>query len=1330
MFKWFTGKKGKNEKKTKESINQNTSQGKSSQFIVPSIKKATELEKLDEESAVVANFQEFQDQKNLFILGEPGIGKSNFLREYKKHLAKEGYNAFLVELKDVKSTLGNFAINSLSLFPDTDDYLLLDALDEVSPQKFINVAKEIKELLAQFPKIHLCISCRTHHILREGKPNFFSEVEFTYIELQPFSNQQIELFLSLTEDNISKFRASPQFKSNHRNKIISIPRYLTYMSNLIEEDGLADVLALNKWDLFEKFVLYGIKSEEKHEKFDHLRELFLIVLEQLALVLEIHQTNRIRREDVPTFLNDIHSNMNIALVSSDKLMHKFLDGTLIKANLDHLEFHDTEIQEFLAARHIARMGRIEQSVFDLAINNRLQDLMPSWENVLEFLSIKKPELVLPIIQFLTVKNHSDPTSVSSRFLRHFDSTNEDSEKIFGILLDYHLGKELYFYSSMTYENYTNYIAGLFNPKLYSIISKWLENPDLTYRRKSILTKLIIELFNLDKLGEKEKNAWLKIAVENSIHPVENEDILQNDSIRLIEIGNKFSLFKKVIETITKEDRKKLLSSLVLAAQNIDVHQTESIDLFIEYIKTNQFHIHKPLLKVKSSKYVFYLWEKISSDRDLIGKISQDLDYLSLIETLKDGWDESLKEPIFKFIKENCKGRIYRNVQFTDSLIKSLAEIYPNLFFDLIDEIDDKSLEESFTSIELLEPIFKLDYLPRILEENLNFQYPTLIFNLIFSSKETSAQSLAEKYFPELFKSRIKNIIEFENENKKWEKKRNEDYKRRQITLRDTFVQLLELENLDVLPFLAQNRGLLEETITKQEYTKLSSISEKVFESYDPMDFELTVKRIDHRSSRISTSSVIAVFRSILILDQLLKFDYSKFRIKIFKFLPFIIGTDQMEKVLSILGTPSSQEIEILTTFYEQEREDDLKEYGMNKLISLVEEHKIVQLIPILKKFLEENKESYLASRTINIIHELNYDHEYFLDLFQKFESTDSSLASLINAHIIDKSQDLGSIRWRLDLIKREIKIREYTFGSGTRIYSGNEIIKRDSVSILRNTRHPNLKTDYLSLLKFSFEHLSKDTRFLAYCSEVIWPTIDNYITNLFPTRDLSYIYEVESLHTKFNDIRILSSFNNYISKWRRGFVDLISRPLNISDSVKRLNQIKSRQYLDLSTSEELFRLLIRIINTELRNWVEAGAYSYLNRISRKQEDTIQKTIVPQLKFLLLKEGIRDIDIYREVESDDGKRIDLLISYGGIAPIVVEIKRRANDDLKETNRKDYKTKLVHYMKSVNSDRCIYLIFDDTGGDEFFKLIDQVKKEYEKNIGSDREIRVLGIDCKPE
>jgi hypothetical protein len=155
--------------------------------------------------------------KRVFLIAEPGCGKSRLLWEAALMLHVSGMGALYIDLKKIKFKRGELNRTILkhiyektisldsNLAPDqfqpfkTNNFdiatsagkVIIDGLDEVPLDEVGFVIDFIKELFLKYPKTHIIISCRKHHVFRmrgshDENVSFFQQFEFVFIA--PFTD--------------------------------------------------------------------------------------------------------------------------------------------------------------------------------------------------------------------------------------------------------------------------------------------------------------------------------------------------------------------------------------------------------------------------------------------------------------------------------------------------------------------------------------------------------------------------------------------------------------------------------------------------------------------------------------------------------------------------------------------------------------------------------------------------------------------------------------------------------------------------------------------------------------------------------------------------------------------------------------------------------------------------------------------------------------------------------------------------------------------------------------------------------------------------------------
>ena len=259
----------------------------------------------------------------------------------------------------------------------------------------------------------------------------------------------------------------------------------------------------------------------------------------------------------------------------------------------------------------------------------------------------------------------------------------------------------------------------------------------------------------------------------------------------------------------------------------------------------------------------------------------------------------------------------------------------------------------------------------------------------------------------------------------------------------------------------------------------------------------------------------------------------------------------------------------------------------------------------------------------------------------------------------------------------------------------------------------------------AFDIYDKSSKYHEY-ARYLWIIVAAFYENLKQTNTYLYLQKfISGIISRFGQHEGINEFSYIFQTVKNNYLNYIGRPANFNDCIKRYNLIKENQYIKITSSQELLEVVVSTLEKEFRNWVEnEGAYKFIQESTRKQEDLIQKTIKTQIENGLLKRGLRNIELRREEQLLDDKRPDMLISYGLIGPILIEIKRVDNKEVyNDAERIKYRDKLLQYMRATDSAYALYLAFQINGGYSLEKYGPKLIDTYRE----DKNIIVSGFNC---
>jgi hypothetical protein len=183
--------------------------------------------------------------------------------------------------------------------------------------------------------------------------------------------------------------------------VIQIPRYLYYLENFLKQKGLDAASKVSRNELFDYFIYSKLEHEDKKLNSDK-KAITKRVLEKIALTMEIYQTNTLSKDDLMTFFDELKSDLKMVALSQIDL-EIFYECSLLKNNIDSIEFDNTEFQEYLAAKEISRFPDPSQAAFDFAVDPDAKEIYSTWYNTLTFLIDMEPELLEQMVEFSGIR---------------------------------------------------------------------------------------------------------------------------------------------------------------------------------------------------------------------------------------------------------------------------------------------------------------------------------------------------------------------------------------------------------------------------------------------------------------------------------------------------------------------------------------------------------------------------------------------------------------------------------------------------------------------------------------------------------------------------------------------------------------------------------------------------------------------------------------------------------------------------------------------------------------------------------------------------------------
>lgn len=325
----------------------------------------------------VAVFEVLQQQRKLVVLGDPGSGKTMFLRHIAFHYAQKELNDFPGSPIPIYLELNRLKADDISLmdsltkalennkFPSGGEFLkahlenkdlliLLDGLDEVDAASRPDIVQQVKDLTQKYPENRLLITCRKAVYQAE-----FADWNDQELEIIDFNDQQIQRFMTSWQKDMPPDKSIEHFIRNlqERPQIMALarnPLLLTMIAYLYTDTEFA--LPHSRSEFYSKstnLLLEQWKLERNHYKAAHKR----LVLQHLARFNQEQsaRTGERRTIELTIILNEIRNilpDLTLETKDAQPLLDEIAQRSGLLLIIDgglRYQFTHLTLQEYFAA---------------------------------------------------------------------------------------------------------------------------------------------------------------------------------------------------------------------------------------------------------------------------------------------------------------------------------------------------------------------------------------------------------------------------------------------------------------------------------------------------------------------------------------------------------------------------------------------------------------------------------------------------------------------------------------------------------------------------------------------------------------------------------------------------------------------------------------------------------------------------------------------------------------------------------------------------------------------------------------------------------------------
>jgi hypothetical protein len=317
--------------------------------------------------------------KRLIVLGDAGSGKSTELRQLFFHLSNNDgpiIPIFQCLNKYTPETgLENFLPDFWKEVRADNLLIIWDGLDEIQPEHFNSVLRQLSVFSTKYPNIRIVISSRTNFYDLPDKNSEGSLSGYEPYFIVDFGLAQIKTYLE-EKSEISNAEAFIRNVWDHKlDDLVVKPFFLSVLTNAYSENKSLD---LNRANLFKSYLIHKIKLDDNHFKGTYSihskKEEIVMLLQKVALSMEIMCKNIISDDEL------------LQIVSPTEYDILKYCGVFKKSDDpgNSWQFEHNNIQEYLAAKSLSEQS-FDKVVNFISVGPGIPKLIPSWINTLTFL---------------------------------------------------------------------------------------------------------------------------------------------------------------------------------------------------------------------------------------------------------------------------------------------------------------------------------------------------------------------------------------------------------------------------------------------------------------------------------------------------------------------------------------------------------------------------------------------------------------------------------------------------------------------------------------------------------------------------------------------------------------------------------------------------------------------------------------------------------------------------------------------------------------------------------------------------------------------------------
>ncbi|WP_195298605.1 ATP-binding protein [Phocaeicola dorei] len=806
---------------------------------------------------------------------------------------------------------------------------------------------------------------------------------------------------------------------------------MTFLLEYIKQKGEC----LNIGELFEYMIVCSIKAAiEAHkgiQNTESIRILLQRLLEKMAFVMEISRKDQISKDELYTILDGIKGNMTQMFIANFDLL--YFESRILKDTDGTLQFENTELQEYLAAKELCRQDDIESVLYDVAVHKELKHIYPNWYDVIPHISYSKDRIHTFINVFrLIISYESNLENVAfENLLKYVDPSVlsiQQKEELFSIIFEHYQRIPAYI---MWKSSMSNLLQKCYTINCDSQII--LSHDKLNKIQLSNVTVTLDAIVEVKKHSDGIYNYWRQAA---------NYLMGTDDNENKLAALNLYNALKCVDELIQLSESysyftKKLKEKYCEVTGYMRIADNRVVDCWLNDCYISNPYAINAVLYIEDLPTLIYAYSKIIEDGKLCEFFNEkgslavfyDLHLKSQFDIAWKGNTEN-KELITRIITSFISNQSYTTHSEINAIIKQILfnETTGQLFiksFDGIWDLEDlfRRFDAELIDIELISSLDKSLSEAHVEPWYINDILTNLI-NKIRKDKDKK-DSIAE--YVERYADTFKR---WDEESIKTGNKKTDSHNQQLIKAYEVLsdANVSQYDKYEAVNKLSDNI----EFVKAQNTAPLIDIIKAFFDELD-LD-KMILERKTHNSFTLPWAlpkipAFIKVLYHLGINDLL-----NRYRITLAKTLPYFCvtrnyDTNEIRDIYkSVIGSISDDEKQQLVKWW-KDRKDDFMNISSDDICMCITDYSIDALYYKLEEYVEQYIEhtdldhSIAAAKALDIIS--NGDYGWNIGRYRKLFSLleDESITSVkmqCNEIMIEKFQDSEAITWRINYLKNNV----------------------------------------------------------------------------------------------------------------------------------------------------------------------------------------------------------------------------------------------------------------------------------------------------------------------